>query len=224
MSGKKYGVIYKATNRINGKIYIGQTTKTIKERMSYHLCARVGIFRKALKKYGLQTFDIVAVDIGISAQDLNEKEKYWIRHFNCKAPNGYNLTDGGEGSQGCVLTDEQKQRRRKLTRQVLARLWSDPTYRKNQSERLLGDKNPSKNPVVRQKISDKLKGRNPFWSVGKPNKGVIESNKRRTGEKRGPNPAISESNRKRTGETRKPLSEEHKKKISESNKRHASSR
>ena len=94
-------IIYKVTNKINGKIYIGQTTRPLNQRMSEHLAnGRTSYFDRALRKYGIQSFDVDVIDNAETKEELNEKEKYYIEFFNCKVPNGYNLTDGGEGQLG----------------------------------------------------------------------------------------------------------------------------
>ena len=54
----KMGIIYKATNLINKKVYIGQTVKTLKERIYKHLCeGKCPHFYRALKKYGKDNFE-----------------------------------------------------------------------------------------------------------------------------------------------------------------------
>ncbi len=96
----KYGTIYKITNMLNGKAYVGVTTKTIQERFDAHLNRAVkerSAIQKALKKYGKENFEIIEIDTAISEQELFEKEKFWIAHFNTFSKNGYNLTEGGGG-------------------------------------------------------------------------------------------------------------------------------
>lgn len=102
-------IIYKIENKINSKIYIGQTKGEIKDRLSGHILSSYPI-GNALRKYGLQSFDISIIDTAISKEVLNEKEIYWIRFYNCKVPNGYNLADGGGGANGYKHSEEAKQR------------------------------------------------------------------------------------------------------------------
>jgi len=95
----KMGTIYIATNLINQKQYVGRSVN-FKGRKYTHL--RLGMlgdktyFHKALKKYGKNEFKWICVEYPI--QELNEMEQFWIKTLNTKAPNGYNLTDGGEGT------------------------------------------------------------------------------------------------------------------------------
>ena len=97
-----YGIIYKITNKINGKIYIGQTIKSLKERWSGHLTsahhpqprhAHIGLYL-AINKYGAENFDLEVIDEANSEEELNEKEIYWIRYFD-SYNTGYNMTTGG---------------------------------------------------------------------------------------------------------------------------------
>lgn len=106
-------IVYKAENKINGKIYIGKTIQKLTRRIGSHLSkGSTSLFPRALKKYGLQTFTISIIDNAESEQVLTEKEKYWIRFYDCKYPNGYNLTEGGEGISGCPRSAETKLRLR----------------------------------------------------------------------------------------------------------------
>lgn len=94
-------IIYKATNKTNGMIYIGQTSRSLKQRMAEHLAFdRTSYFDRSLKKYGIDAFTIEIIDVANSKEELDEKEKYYINFYKSKAPHGYNLTDGGEGQVG----------------------------------------------------------------------------------------------------------------------------
>lgn len=97
--------IYKITNIINGKIYIGQTSKSIKERMYMHINkSEHKIYREkqaidmAIYKYGIENFIIEQIDTANNKGELSQKEKYWISFYNSNNNKiGYNLTSGGEG-------------------------------------------------------------------------------------------------------------------------------
>ena len=89
-------IIYKATNKNNGKIYIGQTIGSLGKRITEHLRSTVGFFSRALRKYGRDGFSFEAIETCESKDRLSEREIYWINFFDCKWPRGYNLTDGGE--------------------------------------------------------------------------------------------------------------------------------
>lgn len=88
-------IIYKITNKLNGKCYIGQTTQKLNRRLSMHRLTNKSAISLALKKYGEQNFSISIIDAYNNITDLNNAEEYYIDFHNCLAPNGYNLTTGG---------------------------------------------------------------------------------------------------------------------------------
>ena len=100
-------IIYKIENKINGKIYIGQTTVGLKERIKGHKYANYYIGR-AIREYGLENFAIDVVEECKTLDELNEREMFWIAYYNCKVPNGYNLTDGGKGTPGRPASAETR--------------------------------------------------------------------------------------------------------------------
>lgn len=86
-------IIYKVTNLLDGKVYIGLTTKTLEERIKSHLGSKgqKGIFGKALQKYGIANFQAEEIDKAETFDELVEKELQWIFHYNSQRPNGYNI-------------------------------------------------------------------------------------------------------------------------------------
>ena len=103
-------IIYKATNLINGKIYIGQTVRPLQERIGEHSRKEITVFSKAVKKYGKDNFKFEVIDTAETIEELNEKEKRWISFYNCIVPNGYNQCDGGDNTCGFHHREESKQR------------------------------------------------------------------------------------------------------------------
>lgn len=92
--------IYKITNRINGKIYIGQSID-IQYRWKQHLKAlndnkysHLKIYQ-AFKKYGIENFSFEIIE-QCTENDLDEREKYWIKYYD-SYNSGYNMTIGGTG-------------------------------------------------------------------------------------------------------------------------------
>ena len=88
------GIIYKIVNKQNGKIYIGQTSKTLKKRMQAHLHGSQ-LIDKEIMKFGIDNFEVEILKYCTTKTELNEREKHYIRFYNSKSPNGYNLNDGG---------------------------------------------------------------------------------------------------------------------------------
>lgn len=90
--------IYKITNLINNKCYIGKTERTILSRWKEHLQKRKTLdlpLYRALNKYGIEQFTIECLE-ECNSDILDERETYWILYYDsCK--NGYNCTLGGEG-------------------------------------------------------------------------------------------------------------------------------
>jgi len=96
-----YGIIYKATNKINNKIYIGQTTQSLEDRIYFHkyrayneLNVTHTHFINAIRKYGINNFIWEVIDEANTQEELNEKEIYWIKYYN-SIENGYNIQPGG---------------------------------------------------------------------------------------------------------------------------------
>ncbi len=100
-------IIYKITNTINLKAYIGQTIYSLEERWSQHNSKSSGCvaIASALLKYGKENFTIEIMAICNSLEELNKKESQFIKEQNTISPYGYNLTSGGEGK---TLTQEVK--------------------------------------------------------------------------------------------------------------------
>lgn len=88
-------IIYLIKNIINNKIYVGQTINSLNERFYGHTKHKTGIIGEAIKKYGKENFIIEQIEICNSIEQLNEREIFWIKFYNCIAPNGYNLAGGG---------------------------------------------------------------------------------------------------------------------------------
>ena len=90
--------IYKVTNKINGKVYIGQSVD-IGKRWRQHMTAKDDIyFHKAIQKYGVENFQWEIIE-KCKKKDLDERESYWIEYYD-SYNKGYNCTKGGEGVSG----------------------------------------------------------------------------------------------------------------------------
>lgn len=96
-------VIYKATNKINGKSYIGQTINSLKQRKREHIDAsnknKAKIyFHSAIRKYGPENFEWEVLHIGSSTEELNKLEIFYIGYYDTFLGEGYNLIEGGRNA------------------------------------------------------------------------------------------------------------------------------
>jgi len=99
-------LIYKLTNRVNGKVYVGKWRKaTVTERWSRHLWgARHGSkahIHNAIRKFGPEVFSVEILYRAKTDDELSKMETFFIiLHQSHKPENGYNMTLGGEGKVG----------------------------------------------------------------------------------------------------------------------------
>ncbi len=108
-----FGRIYIVTNKINGKNYVGKTTKELRFRKAEHFSFSRNssmIFHKALRKYGKENFEWEEISWAGSIEELNKYEIIMIDFYKTKVPNGYNVTDGGEGG-GSNPSEEVRKKR-----------------------------------------------------------------------------------------------------------------
>lgn len=89
--------IYKISNTINNKVYIGQTIKPIDQRFHRHILDATNNIldthlARAIRKYGAENFYIEKIDTAKSQEELTQKEHYWINYYD-SVSTGYNETD-----------------------------------------------------------------------------------------------------------------------------------
>lgn len=143
--------VYKITNKINNKVYIGITSKGISARWKEHLynaehdCPFK--LHRALRKYGKENFSIELIDFCNSWEELTEKEKYYIAQYRSTEDEfGYNLTEGGDGTFGRKHSEETKE---KIRQKAIGREVDEET---------------------RQKLSEagkvRTEARDAYWSSG----------------------------------------------------------
>src|ERR1700689_3238177 len=108
--------VYLITNTVNGKQYVGQTTSTVTRRWSEYKNHSVkghqtSVIHKAIRKYSPESFVIETICEVDSKQSLALAESAFIHALNTKAPNGYNLKDGGDtASTKGLISPEGRQR------------------------------------------------------------------------------------------------------------------
>ena len=95
-----YGYIYKITNLLNNKIYIGKH-KYSQYKLDENYITSGVIIKQSIEKNGIENFKIELVDKADSLEELNTKEIFYIKQFNSMYPVGYNITSGGDGHKDC---------------------------------------------------------------------------------------------------------------------------
>ena len=98
---KRFGTIYKIENKINGKVYIGQTIMDVRDRWYRHCEINKSnpsesnmLIKRAIFKYGKENFDFSVIEI-VSKELLDEREIYWISYYQSNKI-GYNISSGGK--------------------------------------------------------------------------------------------------------------------------------
>ena len=105
-----WGCLYRLTNKINLMVYIGKSIN-FKNRMGYHKNMNDGCYiHNAIQKYGWEKFKVEKIIDNVPEEDLDNLEMAYIAVENTKRPNGYNLTDGGEGVSGLVHSEASKKK------------------------------------------------------------------------------------------------------------------
>src|SRR5271157_1134009 len=133
-------LVYLITNRINGKRYIGQTSYSLEKRWFLHKNRKgCTALSNAIDKYGADNFNMEVLFSVPTREMAGDLEIEYIKRYNTKAPNGYNLTDGGEGVK--AMPDEIRLKRNK---------------------KLIGNRNSIgaiRTPEYLKALSDRFKGR-----------------------------------------------------------------
>lgn len=163
--------IYKYTNIINGKIYIGQTKNTLEQRAlngSNYKGSRH--FYNAIQKYGWNNFIPKILEEGLSLDEANIREEYYISLFKSTDPNiGYNIRIGGQNSDISdetknILSLKAKERYKDKTQNPMYGKTHSPETIKKMSELKLGKNNPMYGKTLsqdsRKLISEHHKGVN----------------------------------------------------------------
>lgn len=176
--------IYLITNLKNSKQYVGITKFSLEERFSQHT-KKGFLLTEAINKYGKHLFSIELIEEVETVEKAYELEILYIKKYNTKVPNGYNLTDGGDGIFGWEPTEE---------------------YRKECSERVkelhkqkkVGMYGKSHTKETREKMKESAKEVERTWLIGrKHSPETIEILRQKN------------LGRKHTEETRQKISENH---------------
>lgn len=133
----KSNEVYKITNKVTGKIYVGITNQGSGTRYRKHWYdARIGDpcpIHKSMAKYGEENFTLEIIDFAETYDELKEKEKFWIKELNSRDRNvGYNVTEGGDGTFGKMHSEETKE---KIRQKAIGRKISEETKQKMSKSR-----------------------------------------------------------------------------------------
>jgi group I intron endonuclease len=162
-------IIYKTTNLINGKIYIGQTTTN-----NLYYFGSGKIIKQAFKKYGKENFKREILEYCTSIKELNEREKYWIEKLKSQDKNiGYNVDDGGTENWNKInltkLSESHKNQKpteaMKLHLSEINSGINHPQYGTHHSEETLKKMSKPRSENGKKNISDSHKGQIP-WNKG----------------------------------------------------------
>jgi group I intron endonuclease len=154
-------IIYKISNLVNDKIYIGQTIETLDKRWKRHtwkstIKRNVMAITNAIIKYGVENFIIEEIDNAENIDELNMKEEYYIKYYDCISPKGYNIKHGGDNKK---LSEETKlkisisNKGKKRTEETIKKLsdshkgWTPSEETKQKWRDAFGGKRPSNNTI-----------------------------------------------------------------------------
>ena len=152
-------IVYKITNKINGKMYVGQTSQPLMKRWNRHKSPlnhrRHSYLYNAICKHGSDNFSVDALVVVGSKQEMDFYEREFIKVLDLRNPDkGYNLTDGGGGMLGFKLSEETKLR--------MAQHIKTDDHRKHISESKLGNKSrlgKQHSEETKKKMSEAAEGR-----------------------------------------------------------------
>ena len=172
-------IIYKTENLINGKIYVGKD----KNNNPKYIGSGKRL-KDAIKHYGLKNFKKHIIEECESYIQMSEREIFWISKLNSKHPNGYNLTEGGDGGDTISKHPNKKKILEQKTQNIKNESNDYRLYKSiKNSKRMkkvweLWRKDSANLKKRNKKISDKQKGiKKPKEQVEKQRKSLIEGGK-----------------------------------------------
>lgn len=145
-------LVYKATNLVTGKIYIGQTTRSLELRKQAHFQAAYKgsntHFHQSIRKYGPDNFSFEILQEVSTKKELNRLETYYIQKFD-SIKQGYNMVDGGHNN--IMFNGKVKKKHDAIMRSEEVRNKISNTLKAYRKEHPFTEE-------TRCKISEKLKG------------------------------------------------------------------
>lgn len=151
-------IIYKLTNKVNNKIYIGFSSKSLEDRFKQHCYVAnqpknksFFIIHKAIKKYGKNNFDKEVIYSSDNKKETLLKEDYYINYYNSLYPNGYNIVKGG-GFVPSWKNKKHKNSSKEKISKALTLYYSDPKNRLKHQ----GENNPNYGHRWSEELKEKM--------------------------------------------------------------------
>ncbi len=175
-------IVYKATNRINGKVYIGLTTKTIKERKKAHINDATNRatnknyqnpYYLALRKHGVYNFYWRQLIECSSIKELYDMREFYIKHYNSMNREfGYNCTNGAMHFKFCEETKKKTSESLKGENSPFYRIPRTQEAKDKISKALSGENHPNYGKKFSEKTKQKMRKNrrdthgknNPMWN------------------------------------------------------------
>ena len=170
--------VYLITNRVNGKRYVGITCRGYQERFKEHIYEALNgsttILHNAIRKYGVDNFDLMLLESDIPDELISKREQHYIALYNTfySSGIGYNMTEGGGGMSGYKHTEDAKhkiseslqghqfpQSRNKKIQEAMTGRDYKPEWRAALSQARLGRFTKEENPFYGKHHSEKTKQR-----------------------------------------------------------------
>lgn len=154
----KYWCIYRITNKINGKTYIGQhIVESILKEDDYMGSGL--LIKKAINKYGIENFEKTYITIAISQLEANVLEQFYIDEERAKGKAEYNIANGGLGSSGLhwKLSEETRKKISKANKGQIPWSKGKTGVFSEESLRRMSEAHRGKNKGKHWKLSDDTK-------------------------------------------------------------------
>lgn len=154
--------VYMHVNKINNKIYVGQTCMPLEKRSHSDGSGyrNNSYFWHAIQKYGWDNFEHIVFADNLTKEEANQTEMGLIALYktNCNRHNcptfGYNMTDGGEGTVGWIPSEEYREKQSKIHQQQ----WQDEGFREKMLAIRTDENGPYKSQEFREKIAKLVQG------------------------------------------------------------------
>lgn len=127
-------IVYRITNKVTGKSYVGFTSQGLKKRFYQHTCSKKPI-GFAIRKYGKENFEISTLCVCETLESALKKEKSYILEYNTFGDDGYNCSSGGEHRAPEVSVKAYRTESfRKRMREQAIKQHNDPETKKHHVE------------------------------------------------------------------------------------------